>query len=73
MYGQVCENGIYQSRSSWGPKAFNVLRNVYVQNGFVRLVKDDAEWVFRYNDFFKVNDLGDRVADIPEGLNVGAI
>lgn len=63
MNGQVVENGVYQSRSH-GTKFFPD-RDVYIQNGIVRLVNDFDKTLFGYDFFFKVNTLGPKIDNLP--------
>lgn len=74
MNGQTCINGVYESRPVYSRNAFSEDRRVYIENGFVCLINDsDKEHVFRYDFFFKVNILGERIGDIPDGFKVKAI
>jgi hypothetical protein len=71
LNGQTVPNGIYQSRSH-GHK-FLPARDIYIQDGSVQLVHDEEKHLFGYDFFFRVNTLGQKIADIPEGFNIRAI
>jgi hypothetical protein len=73
MNGQKVENGIYQSRSTFGPNHFAEARNVYIENGSVQLVADEKHTLFAYDWFFAVNTLGERISDMPEGVSIRSI
>ena len=61
-------NGIYASKSHG--VNFHRDRDVYIQDGKVRLVKDENKFVFDYQFFFDVNTLGERLDDLPKDFNI---
>lgn len=61
-------DGIYASKSHG--VTFHDGRNVYIQNGIVRLVMDECGHLFNYNFFFDVNVLGERLADLPPNYDI---
>lgn len=65
-------DGIYQSRSTYGPKEFFEDRNVYIQGNCVRLVKSSPASInlFSFSFWFEVNQLGDRIGDLPDNFDI---
>lgn len=65
-------NGIYQSRSTYGPETFFEHRNIYIQGDCVRLVNTVAkpEHQYDFNFWFEVNQLGDRIGDLPDNFDI---
>ena len=70
MNGQTVENGIYQTRHQSCRSGFRPDRNVYIQDGSVQLVNDEERTLFAYDWFFRVNQLGPKISDLPEGVNI---
>lgn len=73
MNGQKVPNGIYQSRSTFGPKNFVEDRNVYIEDGSVQLISDEENHLFAYDWFFAVNTLGECMGPMPQGFSIRAI
>lgn len=65
---KIPADGIYASKAH-GTEFF-AERNVYIQNGTVRLVMDDCKYLFSYYNFFAVNVLGERLADLPKDFEI---
>lgn len=71
-------DGVYESRSHRGAVEWPECRRVYIQKGSVRLVnyksvvapEDNTVHVFSFQNFFDVNTLGPRVADLPENFDI---
>ena len=59
-------DGIYETRTKWSRPGFFYHRRVTIKNGVVRLLHDGV-WAFTFNDFFKVNDLGEKVGELVRG------
>lgn len=64
----IPEDGVYASKSH-GTK-FNPDRDVYIQNGTVRLVYDDCKYTWGFHNFFNVNTLGKRLRDLPNDFDI---
>lgn len=72
------KDGIYEFRSRPGFTAWPLSRQVYIQNGYVRLVPHRCTpkvsvarvIVFMFQNFFNVNTLGPRVSDLPANFNI---
>lgn len=63
-------DGIYRSRANWYKQtSWPNDRNVYIQGTVVRLV-DDPLYTYDFDHFFEANDLGERIADLPEGFDI---
>lgn len=70
-------NGVYKSCPKYGPQNYPEERNVCIRDGRVQLITDRktitglGPFVFSYNCFFDVNNLGERVGDIPNNFVFG--
>lgn len=67
----VNHDGIYKSCSKTSPQTYPESRNVYIRGNRVQLVSDDCQYVFNFAFFFEVNNLGERIGDIPEDFKFG--
>lgn len=65
---RIPPDGIYKSKSHG--VNFHPDRNVYIQNGRVRLISDENKFVFAYSFFFDANTLGERISDLPDNFDI---
>lgn len=65
-------DGIYQSRCTHGPKTFFEHRHIYIQGNTVRLVNSEPKGMnmYNFNFWFEVNQLGERLGNLPENFNI---
>ncbi len=71
-------DGIYKTRANWFENTtWPSDRNVYIQGGLVRLVDykpySETEFihqVYQYVYFFEVNELGEKVGDLPDNFDI---